>query len=515
MSRFKFVIIISALVLNAHAQNDLDAIRYSRLGVGGTSRFISMGGAFGAVGADLSAASFNPAGLALFRKGDIAFSAGVRSTNNSGSIYKTTANAFDLKAVYNNFGLAAAWTPKADPDSRHVLAFTNNQLQNFNSSTTMSGYTNSSSLAKDMLNLAEEFKSPSNPLGNLSDMYEGMGYYTFLLDYDSLTNKFFSFQDIKRSVKQTRSIVTSGRVNDLNFSYAYSYKDKFYFGASIGVPQVNYVSTTTHSEFDDKDSMRVAIYPGATEDSVVTTYLEDVPFVRRSLLGFNSLEYTEYFKTTGSGINLKVGGIARLSPMLRVGLYLHTPTLYRLKDVYYNSLSVSFDKDPSNPWTDKQPQDGGTYNYNVITPAKLSANFAFVYKKLAVVGVDYEFTNYSRAQLTSTNVADFAGVNAVIKTKYSNGHNLRVGAELNANPVMIRLGYFMQGSPFGDMFTGDFVRNTFSLGAGFRTKNNFYLDFALSKTLSNENYFLFTTMDTEAKLKNNSTALTITAGIKF
>ena len=80
---------------------------------------------------------------------------------------------------------------------------------------------------------------------------------------------------------------------------------------------------------------------------------------------------------------------------------------------------------------------------------------------------------------------------------------------------MIRLGYFMQGSPFGDMFTGDFVRNTFSLGAGFRTKNNFYLDFALSKTLSNENYFLFTTMDTEAKLKNNSTALTITAGIKF
>ncbi len=515
MSRFTFAIALYAISLGLYSQNDLDALRYSRLGVGGSSRFVAMGGAFGAVGADVSCASFNPAGLALFRKGEISFSAGARSTNNTGDIYGRTANVFDLKVVYNNFGLAIAWNSKADPDSRNVLSFSNSQLQNFNSSTTMSGYTNSSSLAKDMLNLAEKYKSPTNPTANLSDMYEGLGYYTYLLDYDSVTNKYFSFQDIKRSVKQTRSVVTSGRVNDLNFSYAYSFKDKFYFGASLGVPQVNYVSTTTHTEVDDKDSMRVAIYSGTSGDSVATTYLEDPPFVRRSLLGFNSSQYTEYFKTTGSGLNLKLGGIVRLSDMFRVGMYYHTPTLYRLSDVYYNSMSVSFDKNPSSLWTDKQPADGGTYSYNIITPSKLSANLAFIYKKAAVVAVDYEVVNYGRAQLTSTNVADFAGVNAVIKEKYSQGQNLRVGVELNLSPIMLRAGYFMQGSPFGDVFNGKFVRNTFSAGVGYRTKNNFYFDATVSKTFSTEDYYLFTTMDTKATLKYNTTLLSLTAGIKF
>lgn len=513
MFRLRLTLIISVFNLFVYAQNDLDAIRYSRLGVGGTSRFVSMGGAFGAVGADLSCASYNPAGLGVFRKGEISFSAGARSTNNNGSIYGRTTSVFDLKVVYNNFGIAAAWRSKNDADSRHVVAFTNTQLQNFNNSISMSGYTNSNSIAKDMVNLAEKSKSSSNVTGNLNSMYEGLGFNSFLLDTGY--NKFYSYVDLKRSVKQTRSLVTSGRVNDLSFSYAYAYKDKFYFGASLGLPQVSYESTTTHTETDDKDSMRVAIYQTPRGDSVVTTYLEDVPFVIPSKLGFNSLEYTEYFKTSGSGVNLKLGGIVRVSDMFRFGLYVHTPTLYSLKDVYYNNISVSFDKNPSNPVVLKEPENGGTYDYKIITPAKLSASAAFIYKKLAVIAVDYELVNYRRAQLTSTNVADFAGVNAVIKTKYTNGQNLRVGAELNVNPVTLRLGYSMQGSPFGDVFNGAFVRNTFSIGGGFRTKNNFYMDFVLSKTLSSENYYLFSTLDAKAKLNYSNTVISVTAGLKF
>ncbi|MBK7668819.1 MAG: hypothetical protein IPJ32_16675 [Sphingobacteriaceae bacterium] len=36
------------------SQNDMDALRYSQTGVGGTARFISMGGAFGALGGNTS-----------------------------------------------------------------------------------------------------------------------------------------------------------------------------------------------------------------------------------------------------------------------------------------------------------------------------------------------------------------------------------------------------------------------------------------------------------------------------
>lgn len=80
---------------------------------------------------------------------------------------------------------------------------------------------------------------------------------------------------------------------------------------------------------------------------------------------------------------------------------------------------------------------------------------------------------------------------------------------------MIRFGYNMQGSPFGDVFTGSFVRNSFSVGAGFRTKNNLYFDFVWVKTLSNEDYYFFNTIEQKANIKYNATNVSATVGIKF
>jgi hypothetical protein len=511
MFRGYFFTLLIIFSISAFAQNDLDAIRYSRLGVGGTSRFVAMGGAFGALGADLSAASYNPAGLGLFRKGEISFSAGFRGTNNTGVLYNKNTSVADAAITFNNFGLAVALHPEKDPDSRHVLAFSNSQLVNFTNSTRMSAYTNSNSIGKDMLNLANQYQSHGNDITlNLNPSYEGLGFSTFLLD--TAYGQFYSLIDLKRSVKQTRDIVTSGRVNDINLSYAYALQDKFYFGASIGFPQVKYESTITHTEADDKDSMMVTF----TSDSTYTdTYVDGLPVAYKSKLGFNSLTYEEYFKTTGSGINLKLGGIMRLSDMVRLGFYYHTPTFYNLQDAYYSSMSASFDKSPSKPveWT--EPENGGIFKYKIVTPSKISANVGLIFKKSGIIGVDYEYVNYRNAQLGSSNVSDFAGVNAVIKTKYSGGHNIRVGAEMNLNPIMVRVGYYMQGSPFGDIFSGSFVRNTFSIGAGFRTKSNFYFDFTASKTFSQEDYFLFTTLNTQGTLKYNSVQISATIGVKF
>jgi hypothetical protein len=493
----------------SYAQNDLDAIRYSRIGIGGSARVISMGGAFGAIGADLSNAAYNPAGLGLFRKGDLAFSAGFRSTNNTGTIYKKTTPVFDVNLVFNNFGIAAAIPANNDPDSRHVIAFSNTQLQNFNNSTRMTGYTNSSSLAKDMLLIANTKKNP----GSLNPNYEGLGFDTYLLD--TIGANFISLLDTKRTIKQTRDIITSGRVNDINLSYAYSYKDNYYFGASVGFPQVKYESTTTHVESDDNDSIRIGM---TSPNSYTHTFIDGFPVFHDyylTRLAFNELTYTEYFKTTGSGVNLKIGGIARLGDAFRVGFHYHTPTFYRLNDSYSTSMSVAFDAQPENPDELTDPEEGGYFKYRIITPSRFGVNAAYIYKKKMVIGMDYEFVNYKAAKLGSTNVSDFAGVNAVIRDKYKGGHNLSVGAEFNFNPIMVRAGYNMQGSPFGEVFTDDFVRNTFSAGIGFRTKSSFYFDFVVSKSYSSENYFLFSELNTQARLNYNTTLASATIGIKF
>ncbi|MBL0343571.1 MAG: hypothetical protein IPP71_23575 [Bacteroidetes bacterium] len=47
------------------AQNEIDALRYSQSMFGSTARSLSMGGAFGALGADFSTLSTNPAGIGV------------------------------------------------------------------------------------------------------------------------------------------------------------------------------------------------------------------------------------------------------------------------------------------------------------------------------------------------------------------------------------------------------------------------------------------------------------------
>lgn len=499
---------LGCVSMGASAQNDVDAMRYSRLGIGGTARFVSMGGAFGALGADASVSSYNPAGLAIYRKGDMNFSVGLLSNNNNASVYNgaTSINRFNLK--FDNFGFVGTVAPKNDPDSRHVFAFTINQVQNFNNAVRFNGYTNSSSIAKDMLLLAKKYQSPQpNIAANLDPTYEGMGFNTYLLD--TAYGQFFSYVDIKRAVKQTRDIVTTGRVNDMNVSYAYSHKDKFYFGASLGFPQLNYTSNTKHFEYDDRDSMRIVVNQTDTFD----TYIESPLDYTQG--GFKQLSYEEYFKTTGTGFNLKLGGIVRLSDAVRIGAYYHTPTVYWLQDSYYSKMSVTFDRNPSLPYDITEPEDGGFFKYRIVTPARYSANLGLVIQKLMLIGIDYEYVNYAGARLYSDDLADFEGSNALIKSVYKGGHNIRAGAELNVKPFMIRLGYVMQGNAYGDVFSGDGVRNIVSGGVGYRSKSGFYLDFSLSRTMNNSDYYFFSVLDTKGSIRQTTVVSSITAGLKF
>jgi hypothetical protein len=507
MKRSFFIALLASIFCSAVAQNDLDAIRYSRVGVGGSARFVSMGGAFGALGADLSVGGLNPAGLAVFRKGDIQFSGGLKTTNTNGTIYGKSTSLVDASFVFNNFGVAAVWKSQNDPESRHVVAFSNNQVQNFFNSVRLSGYTNNNSITKDMLYQAE-----GKTLKDLSNSYEGLAYDAYLLDYDSASGKYFSFVDTKRTVLQTRDIVTKGRVNDLNFSYAYTHKDKFYLGASISFPQVEYTSTTTHNEYDDKDSMRVAI---TSDSTFTTTYTDGLPFIYTDRLGFNSLTYEEYFKTTGSGFNLKIGGIYRVNDFFRVGGFYHSPTILRLTDLYYNAITTSFDKAKSSTETTQYPDPPKSFGYRIITPSRLGVNFGFVLGKKALIGIDYETVNYRQASLSSSNVDDFKGVNTVITTKYAVGHNLRIGTEYNLEPFKIRLGYSMNGSPFGEVFSGPFVRNNYSVGFGYKSRGSFYADFVFVKSIEEETYYLYTALPTSGRIINNTTTAGVTIGFKF
>ena len=94
----KRIIICAAAIIYtmaAYAQNDADALRYSMIGFGGTARYVSMGGAFGAIGADFSTLSTNPAGIGAYRKNEITFTPSIYTGKTESSYNEKTSE--DIK----------------------------------------------------------------------------------------------------------------------------------------------------------------------------------------------------------------------------------------------------------------------------------------------------------------------------------------------------------------------------------------------------------------------------------
>ena len=55
----------------ALAQGEMDAYKFSQYDISGTARYMSMGGAFGALGGDISSMRTNPAGLGIYRSSEV------------------------------------------------------------------------------------------------------------------------------------------------------------------------------------------------------------------------------------------------------------------------------------------------------------------------------------------------------------------------------------------------------------------------------------------------------------
>src|ERR1700722_16800528 len=110
MRRFLYVVCLLGLIIpvETNAQvSQSDALCYSKDILGGTARFAAMGGAFCAVGGDVSTLAYNPAGIPVFTKNELEISPGLtlQSTNASNSSNSVTnqSSSFNIQS----FGLIA------------------------------------------------------------------------------------------------------------------------------------------------------------------------------------------------------------------------------------------------------------------------------------------------------------------------------------------------------------------------------------------------------------------------
>ena len=107
MNHLKHILFASALVasMSAAAQETYQDTKLAASQLTGTARYVGMGGAMEALGADISTISTNPAGVGLFRKNQISLTAGViaqSGADNSVSFGKYAID-FDGKKSHPTF----------------------------------------------------------------------------------------------------------------------------------------------------------------------------------------------------------------------------------------------------------------------------------------------------------------------------------------------------------------------------------------------------------------------------
>jgi long-subunit fatty acid transport protein len=448
--------------INVSSQVLTDAVRYSLLDVGGTARSVGIGGAIGALGADFSVLSTNPAGAAAFRRSEFTFTptlelSSVDATlrdNNTNTDNKTNFN-------FNNIGVVFSGSPLSSKWRTAVFGIGVNRMANFHQNIYYEGST-FGSITDRWWELAgttpdgqlDQFEAQvALDAGALYDYDPQLGYLTDFLDDAELPGSFL--------VDKSQQIKRKGSINELVFTYAGNYDEKLMIGATLGVPILNYEETKTFRETDDSDR---------------------VPF-------FDELEFTEKLKTKGSGINFKLGLIYRLSQMVRLGAAIHTPTSFGLEDTFSTDLSYRYE-DGNGIQRLEASSPEGTFEYRMRTPWRFIGSGGVIIQKQGFLSAELEYVDYTNAKLNFNSTSDPGDkareeeVNGEINTQLKSALNIRFGGEYALESYRLRAGYSLMASPYADI---EETNGSLSLGAGYRGEG-FFIDLAYKRLTSNSEY---------------------------
>ena len=131
MQKLLFTLLSVSLFYNSNAQTEIDALRYSQNNIVGTARFSAMAGAYGALGADFTTLSYNPAGIGFYQFSELTF------TPSIGNVVATTyfggGKNEDEKfhSNFSNFGYVVSSSKSGNEWKRINLAFGYNRTANY------------------------------------------------------------------------------------------------------------------------------------------------------------------------------------------------------------------------------------------------------------------------------------------------------------------------------------------------------------------------------------------------
>ena len=407
--------LMAMAAITANAQETYENANLMKPELTGTARYIGMGGAMEALGADISTISTNPAGIGLFRSSSVNLSFGLSSqldVTTYGSDHKTVPSFDQAGFVYS-----------MRTNSRSFLnfAFNYSKSRNFNQILNAAGKLNGSAQNKLTYNKFvgnDDFIYIDKDGTLLSDyiQFSQLDYlYANNINYDedeAGNGSFYGYDGDAYDMYRAQS----GYIGRYDFNISGNVNNRFYWGVTVGVQDVHY--------------------------NAYSDYIES--------LGTSTVEVMDTRKITGTGVDVKAGVIFRPveeSPF-RIGLSVSTPTWYKLTTSNYTSMSLLNGNVSQQLFA---PEIGESYEFKLYTPWKFGASLGHTVGNNLALGLSYEYADYSTADTRVINGYDYYGNEESYSEYATNQHTkntlkgvstIKAGLEFKPDPSLaVRLGF--------------------------------------------------------------------------
>ena len=534
------------IAMSVNAQETYQNAKLTTQDLNGTARYIGMGGALEALGADVSTISSNPAGIGLFRHNNISVSGGLVVQGNGTAFSngeKTNASFDQIGGVYSmrtgrtsylNFGFNYHKGRNFDYILNAANALNGSSLNNQSyakgelGSEGKGGYYVDLDRSKPQNDKRRDFIGYSTPTSKDNALnFDQLDYLNFnTINTEKATGNHSRYNasafDFNRAY--------TGYIGNYDFNVSGNLNNRVYLGITLGIKDVHYKSYSEY--FEQLDNAKIG--------------------------------YANEKKITGNGFDITAGIIVRPveSSAFRIGAYVKSPTWYDLR-AENNTQIETTEARALNLFG----EIGNTYDYKFFTPWKFGISLGHTVSNYLALGATYEYEDYSTInsrindggyydwyydEYRETSSPDRI-MNNHTKQVLRGVSTLKLGAEYKpVENLAIRLGYNYVSSAYkengqkdptlsslGNAYSSeaDFVNwkdiNRFTVGLGYQIKK-FNIDLAYQYSAQKGDFYPFSNLPaisyttgtgatakttpnfaSATKVENNRSQLLLTLGYQF
>ncbi len=514
------------MMLMAQSQSAMDAYQLSQSELRGTARFMSMAGAFGALGGDLSTLNQNPAGIGIYRSNELGLTLDLNLQSTKSEAMGASKSSEQTKFYCNNFGYVGAvnldseimptfsWgatyarTMSFDRVYRGGFHQLSNSMSNF-----IADFTTKNYYAPEELDAKGDDRWFDNPYqGSNAPWLSILAYNSYLINSINGTSQYEGLMGAGTQGSAMYSIREKGYVDEYSLNFGGNIMNTVYWGIGFGITDMYYKQEAIY----DEDLVGIpSQLPGESPYN-----------------GYYELKNESYI--TGTGFNFKAGLIFKPINEFRLGFAVHTPTYYDLRHETYGMVNYDFgDGFYGTEYTD----EGYITNYDskMNTPWRIITSAAGVIGNKGIVSFDYEYVATNDMVVKDVDGDNYEDIDNDIDNYYQASHIFRLGGEYRVTPQFsIRAGYSYKTSPVkseaadndeyiytvgtNPSYNFDNTTQYITCGLGYRYKG-FYADMAYVHKHRESTYHAFTNFDSyaapQAKITDSNNSLVFSIGYKF